>query len=193
MQPFNDFVMNNRRAYDIAFVGLKPGIHEYQYTIEDKFFADYTEPDFTNVQANVKLTLEKNAGFMLLKFEVGGTVESQCDRCGNPLTIQLWDEFNIVVKMVENPDEMNESEEDPDVYYISYTESHLNVADWIYEFISLSVPMQKTCGKDEQGNSLCNQEALEKLGGVADTTEEADEEPPANPIWKGLDKFKDLN
>ena len=41
--------------------------------------------------------------------------------------MDLWDEFNMVVKQVENPDEMNESEEDPDIFYISRTESHLAV------------------------------------------------------------------
>jgi uncharacterized metal-binding protein YceD (DUF177 family) len=37
---------------------------------------------------------------------------------------------------------MNEQEEDPDVYYISRSESHLHLAEWIYEFINLSIPMQ---------------------------------------------------
>ncbi|RZK46285.1 MAG: DUF177 domain-containing protein, partial [Pedobacter sp.] len=27
--------MSNRRNYDIAFVGLKPGIHEFEYEIND--------------------------------------------------------------------------------------------------------------------------------------------------------------
>ena len=35
---------------------------------------------------------------------------------------------------------MNDQEDDPDVYYISRGESHIDVADWIYEFINLSIP-----------------------------------------------------
>ncbi len=58
---------------------------------------------------------------MLLKFDIDGTADAACDRCGNPLTMRLWDEFNIVVKMVDEPQKMNEQEEDPDVYYISKT------------------------------------------------------------------------
>ena len=30
--------MANRRQYEIAFVGLKPGVHEFNYDIKDKFF-----------------------------------------------------------------------------------------------------------------------------------------------------------
>ena len=100
---------------------------------------------------------------MLLKFDVDGKVEVICDRCGNNLPLQLWDEFNIVVKMVEDPEVMNEQEEDPDVYYIGRNESHLSVQDWIYEFINLSIPMQKMCKEDEIGGPQCNKEVLEKL------------------------------
>lgn len=187
--------MSNRRAYDIAFVGLKPGIHEFEYQIDDKFFESYGEQDFHNCKADIKLVLDKQNGFMLLKFDIAGTVDSQCDRCGNPLVLQLWDEFNVVVKMVEEPETMNENEEDPDVYYISRTESHLHLSDWIYEFISLSVPNQHYCGEDEEGHSKCNPEVLAKLAQMERNAEEVNEEMAKkdNSIWKGLDKFKDLD
>ena len=77
--------------------------------------------------------------------------------------LELWDEFNILVKMVEDPEEMNDQEEDPDVYYISRGESHLNVADWIYEFINLSIPMQRMCNEEEMGGPHCNKEVLAML------------------------------
>lgn len=179
--------MSNRREFEIAFVGLRPGIHVFEYRVDDKFFTDYGEQDFENCLANVKLTLEKNSGFMLLKFDVDGSVDVSCDRCGNPLKMQLWDEFNIVVKMVEEPQVMNDREEDPDVYYIGHNESHISVADWIYEFISLSLPMQKMCPEDEIGGPRCNKEVLEKLKQMENEVEKS-----ANPIWKGLEQFKDI-
>ena len=179
--------MSGKRTFEIAFVGLKPGIHEYVYEINDKFFVDYGEQDFSDCKANVKLKLEKNKGFMMLNFEIGGSLELVCDRCGNPLPIQLWEDFNIVVKLVENPEVMNDSEEDPDIYYIGLMESHINVADWIFEFINLSIPMQRMCGEDEKGNSKCNQDALRKLEEMKPSEKEA-----TNVVWKGLEKFKDL-
>jgi len=180
--------MNSRRAFDIAFVGLKPGIHEFVYEINDKFFVDYSEQDFRNCVATVKLFLDKKVGFMLLKFEVGGKLELNCDRCGNNLPLDLWDEFQTVVKMVENPEEMNEQEDDPDVYYISRSESHINVADWIYEFINLSIPMQRMCSEEEIGGPYCNKEVLAKLKEM-----ESNKNKASNPLWKGLEKFKDLD
>jgi DUF177 domain-containing protein len=179
--------MSSRRNFDIAFVGLKPGIHEFEYEINDKFFVDYSEQDFHNCVAKVKLALDKKSAFMLLKFEVGGRLEVICDRCGNKLPLELWDEFNIVVKIVEDPELMNKQEEDQDVYYISKGESHLHIADWIYEFINLSIPMQRMCTEEEMGGPYCNKEVLAMLKKL-----DAENKPAANPVWKGLEKFKNL-
>lgn len=180
--------MSHRREYEIAFVGLKPGEHHFSYEITDKFFEPFQEQDFKNCQAVVKLKIDKKTGFMLLKFDVDGRVELICDRCGNNLQLQLWDEFNIVVKMVDDPDIMNEREEDPDIYYLSKGESHLHIADWIYEFINLSIPMQRMCKEDEVGGPQCNLEVLDKLKRMEEDSKTAE----SNSIWRGLDQFKDL-
>ncbi len=179
--------MLGRREYDIAFVGLKPGEHEFLFDVDDKFFSKYEQQDFSRVKAQVKMTLDKKTGFILLKFDVGGSLEVVCDRCGNNLPMQLWDEFKIVVKLVENPEEMNMQEEDPDVYYIGRTESHLHVEDWLYEFINLSLPMTRMCSEIEIGGPHCNKVVLEQLKKMQP------EEHNANSIWKGLEQFKGKN
>ena len=181
--------MSHRREYDIAFVGLKQGVHVFEYRVDDKFFLEYGEQEFTNCIADIKLTLEKNASFMQLKFDIGGTADVSCDRCGNTLSKQLWDEFTIIVKMTDEPDTMNEQEEDPDVYYISRGESHLHVADWLFEFVNLSIPFQKMCNEEEMGGPQCNNDVLEKLRKM----EEDVRRDSSNPLMKGLEKFKDLD
>ncbi|MBX2935421.1 MAG: DUF177 domain-containing protein [Ferruginibacter sp.] len=178
--------MAAKRAFEIAFVGLKQGVHEFNYTVNDKFFVEKGDPDFTNCTANIKLLLDKKSSFMLLKFEIGGKADVICDRCGNPLGMDIWDEFSMLVKLVENPDEMNAQEEDPDVFYISRTESHIDVANWIYEFVLLSFPLQKLCSPDEMGGPQCNKEVLEKLKNM----EAKEEQTNANQLWKGLDQFR---
>jgi len=178
--------MPGRRDYDIAFVGLKPGTSEFDFELGNLFFEQEKPTYFTDIQATVKLKLEKNSGFMQLKFEVGGSVDVLCNRCGNPLKIDLWDDFEMLVKLVDNPEEMNDNNDDPDVFFISRTESHLNVKDWLFEFTILSIPAYPECGEDEEGNSKCNQEVLQMLEKLKDN-----EEKDTNTIWKGLDKFKD--
>jgi uncharacterized metal-binding protein YceD (DUF177 family) len=179
--------MSNRREFEIAFVGLKPGVHEFTYKVDNRFFEEYNDQDFRDPQANVRLLLEKSNGFMLLRFEVGGKVDVTCDRCNNNLPIQLFDEFSVTVRMTDDPDAMNEQEEDPDVYYISRGESHLDVKNWIYEFVNLSIPMQKTCEFENMDGPHCNPVARELLNNLR-----PDDQAGSNPIWKGLEKFRDL-
>jgi uncharacterized metal-binding protein YceD (DUF177 family) len=180
--------MSYRREFEIAFVGLKPGIHNLSFLIEDKFFEPYQTQDFNNCKATVKLELDKKSSFMMLKFDIDGTAEVVCDRCGNSIVLQLWDEFNMIVKLVEEPDIMNHQEEDPDVFYIGRNETHLHISDWIYEFINLSIPLQKICGEDEKGHSLCNKEVIKKLNEMKTESSSSHE-----TIWKGLEKFKKLD
>lgn len=182
--------MSRRREFEIAFVGLKPGVHEYNYLIDDKFFEAFQQQDFKNCKADVKLLLDKKVSFMQMKFEIGGTLEVTCDRCNNNLPLNLWDEFNITVKMVEEPELMNEQEDDPDMYYIAQGESHVDVANWIYEFINLSIPLQKACEFEKMDGPYCNSEAMDMLKKME--PKEIEKKPTENPIWKGLEKFKDL-
>ncbi len=180
--------MNRRRDFEIAFVGLKPGVHEYVFSISDKFFEEFQQQDFRNCHANVKLLLDKKSSFMQLKFEIGGSLEVTCDRCISNLPLELWDEFNLTVKIAEDPGLMNEQEDDPDMYYISQSESHFDVANWIYEFINLSIPMQKICEYEKMDGPFCNPQVRELLKKMEPEEKQSDE----NPIWKGLKKFKDL-
>lgn len=177
--------MGNRRRFDIAFVGLKPGIHEFNYEVDEQFFSEFGQTDFESCQATVKVQLEKSASFLRLKFEIGGSVKVICDRCGNTLPLNLWDEFNMVIKPVENPDEMNEREEDPDIFYISRTESHLHLAEWIYEFVLLSIPMQRRCNDEEMGGPQCNKEILDMLRKMESGAIEHN-----HPLQEGLEKLK---
>ena len=125
---------------------------------------------------------------MMLKFEIDGSVNVICDRCGNSLMMDLWDEFNLIIKQVENPEEMNQNEEDPDIFYISRTESHLHLADWIYEFVILSIPIQRMCSEEEMGGPQCNKEVLAMLKKMRSQAIENN-----HPLEKGLEQFKKNN
>ena len=69
--------MSVPREFEIAFVGLKSGITEFDYELGEEFFDAEHPVDFENCQANVKLSLDKHSDFMQLKFEVGGKAAVQ--------------------------------------------------------------------------------------------------------------------
>lgn len=176
--------MRPHKEFEIAFVGLKSGEHEFNYDIDDKFFATYGTPDFGESKLHIRLMLDKKGGFFLLKFEITGEITVNCDRCGDPFTLPVWDEFNIVVKLVEDP-ALIEDDEDPNVAYMSRHESILQVADWIYEFSLLSIPMQRIHPDNAEGESGCNPKVLKMLDEMKQQAGVKE-----NPVWKDLDKFR---
>lgn len=176
--------MRPHREFEIAFVGLKSGEHEFHYDVDDTFFADFSEPDFKDSQLHVRLRLDKQSNFFLLNFEITGEVTVHCDRCWDPFTLPVWDEFDLVVRLVEDPSVVEE-DDDPNVAYLSRHESLLDVAGWVYEFCRLSIPMQRIHPDNGPGESGCNKAALKRLQDMNKQAARRD-----NPIWKDLDKFK---
>ena len=155
--------MKHNREFEIAFVGLKPGEHVFHYVITDSFFEQFEKPEFSNANIEVKLEMDKKQGCFLLKFFINGKVTIMCDRCGDDYEMTLWDEFELLVKQIDDAEVARKSEDDAEVAYIARSESILDVSGWIYEFIILSVPIQHIHPDDEHGKSTCNPVVLDIL------------------------------
>jgi uncharacterized metal-binding protein YceD (DUF177 family) len=155
--------MKQSREYNIAFVGLKPGLHAFSYHIDDRFFEIFENPEFNHSNIEVKINFDKKQGTFLLKFSINGSIRISCDRCGDEFEMTLWDEFELVVKQIDDELVEKKSSLDSEVAYIGKSESLLDVSPWIYEFIILSVPMQHIHPDDKDGNSTCNPIALSYL------------------------------
>lgn len=180
--------MKHHREFEIAWLGLKDGQHAFQYEVNDRVLKDlgYPHPDFDNLHASVGLKFEKNSSFFLLHFDIDGTADVVCDRCGDTFSLKLWDEFKLVVKLTENVEaaEKENEEEDADVVFIPRSETVLDVSAWVFEFIMLSIPIQKIHPVRADGSPGCNPEALKLL-------EKMRAGEHAQATWKGLDQFKD--
>ncbi len=177
--------MKHNREFEIAWQGLKPGPHTYVYDIDDRFMKEReVSEDFTNWNARITLVFDKHENFFMLKFDVDGKVTVPCDRCGDNFELRLWDEFNLVIKLTGG-DEGEKPEDEDDVVFIPRSETVIDISNWLYEFLMLSVPLQHIHADKEDGSPGCNEEALKLLDSLADSEEKA-----ANPLWKGLEAFK---
>ncbi|WP_222167286.1 YceD family protein [Edaphocola aurantiacus] len=192
--------MRYHREFEIAYVGLKNGVHTYNYEIGKPFFeligAEAEDLEAVNVQVTV--TLDKHPNFFALKFDINGSVDVACDRCGEIFTLPLWDEFDLIVKLRDHTmEDEDETEDDGDIVFLSKNETVIDLSEWIYEFILLSIPMQRIHPDDAEGNTTCNKDNLALLDKMsqqqAEEDEEAAKEQQKNNIWKGLDAFKNNN
>lgn len=182
--------MKRTREFEIAWQGLKEGAHQYEYQLDDAFMAAHEAPEeLHGWHAVVTLTFEKHQSFFRLHFDVGGHVTTPCDRCGDDFVLKLWDEFDLIIKLLGENDEEKQDDEDADIVFIPRSETVLDISGWLYEFTMLSLPLQRVHPELPDGANGCNPEALKLLNRLSES--EADQ--PKNNIWKGLDAFKDKN
>jgi uncharacterized metal-binding protein YceD (DUF177 family) len=97
----------------------------------------------------------------------------------------LWDEFDLIIKLNEAEATEEEEEEDADVVFIPRSETVLDLSKWLYEFLILSIPLQRVHPAKSNGESGCNEDVLKLLGQFTEQTEEK-----KNDIWKGLESIK---
>lgn len=172
--------MKHNREFEIAFVGLKPGEHNYNFTITDSFFETFEKPEFWDANIDVKVVLDKKSSSLFLKFNINGKATVPCDRCADDFEITLWDEFELLVNIIDDELVSKKSEEDAEVAYIGRSESILDLTNWIFEFITLCLPIQRVHKDDENGKSGCNPIVIDIL--------ENQNKNATNPIWDKLKK-----
>lgn len=181
--------MKYNREFEIAWQGLKPGPKTYMYDIDDRFMQEREAgEEFKNWNASIKMEFDKHENFFMLKFDIDGKVTVACDRCGEDFELKLWDEFNLVIKLM-GVDETEIPEEEDDVVFISRADTVIDVSVWMYEFLMLSVPLQRIHPDTKDGKPGCNEEVLKLLDSLAEKEEEEEEEP-TNPLWKALKGIK---
>lgn len=178
--------MKNSRVFEIAWQGLKLGEHELIFDLDDKFLMwKYPETEYKQLNVQIKVTFDKQVNFFMFHFNIDGSLVVPCDRCGEEFELSLWDEFDLLVKLNDVEDE-DQIEEEADVVFISRSETVLDISDWLYEFLMLSIPLQKIHPQDAKGNDTCNPDVLVFLKQSAEALEQENK----NAIWKGLDSIK---
>lgn len=123
--------------YNIPFVGLKIGKHEFEYDIDDTFFEDLEYSLVQKGKLKVILELDKKETMLLANYKVSGTVTSECDRCTAPLELEIIGEYRLIYKFGL------EEAEDETLVVLHPDEYQINVKAPIYELIIISLPSRK--------------------------------------------------
>ncbi|KFF25107.1 YceD family protein [Chryseobacterium vrystaatense] len=177
--------MDKLRNYDVSFSGLKNGKHEFKFEIEKTFFQLFdTEQEFTNPKIVADVFLEKHTTFLEFEIKVQGTVELICDLTNDEFDHPIENEIRILVNFGEEYDDSNE-----DVITIPTSDHAFNVAQLVYESVTLSIPMKKV-------SPNVSDEDLEILNRFSpkDIEEpEEEEKQESDPRWEALKKLKDNN
>ena len=178
--------MKNTKEYLIPFIGLKPGKHHFEYQINNAFFEIFDYNEYQNSDIKVNVVLEKKSTLLELAFEHKGVVNVPCDLTSEDFDLPIKGKMKLIVRFGEEFN--NENEE---LLILPHGEFEIDVAQYIYEMIVLSVPLRRVHPGVKDGT--LRTEALTKLNELAvkevSIEEENKEEENIDPRW---DKLKQL-
>lgn len=169
--------------YNIEFKGLNEGLHEFEFSIDDKFFAHFEERLVDNGEVKVKVLLEKRSAFIKLQLKVKGWLELTCDRCLGDYQQKVKNAVELFVKFGEKT-----SEEGENVIWVLPEEHAINLVQPIYEYVSLAIPLRHVHPKNKAGKRECDPEMIAKLKNLMQP--EKNEDKTSDPRWDALKKLK---
>lgn len=180
--------MKDLREFRIPFIGLKKGVHYFDYEITQEFFSFFEASPVHESEVNILLRFEKKEDFFILKFDIGGSVMVSCDRCLETISMPFETDYTVYVKYENERLEDEQNEEGTDIIFLASHETEIDVSQLIYEFFHLSMPMRKNCEDFQLTNPPCNQDVLEYLNN--DQKENSEE---IDPRWEALKNLKRSN
>ena len=150
--------MDALKEFSIPIKGLKNGVREFEFKIGSDFFKHFEGSPITEGTFDVRLTFDKRDSFIELIFDFDGTMRTDCDRCTASIDLPFGDSHFLTVKY-----SIEDQEEDAEIVYISPEDSHLNVAQYVYEFVSISVPFHKTYDCENDNPRPCDVDILKRF------------------------------
>ncbi len=170
MKPLKEFI--------IPFVGLKQGIHRFDFQIDNTFFEHFEYDEFNAAAVQVNLAFTKKETLLELDFTAEGSVNVNCDITNEPFDLPLQNELLLVVKF---GDEYNDENEE--LLVIPHGSYELSIQQYIYELIVLAMPSKRVHPGVEDGTLKSDiLEKLEELSPKIEKTTKSDNED-TDPRW----------
>jgi uncharacterized metal-binding protein YceD (DUF177 family) len=170
----------SKREFIIPFVGLKTGNHLFEYDITDSFFEGIENSIIHRGNVHVRLELEKKERMLVGIFTVEGQVTTNCDRCTDPVDVDVEGEYQIVYKFGGDPSE-NEG-----LIVLEEQAFELDVEMNIYELIAVSLPLRTIHEKED-----CNPEMIALLDQYLINSMDDDDDDDFDDDDFGDDDFDD--
>ncbi len=145
--------MGKFKLYNIDLKNLTPGVHEFEYLLENKFFVDIDGDEVRKGKVNVTLSVKRSAYMFDMNFQLEGVVMVPCDRCLDDMEIPVNTRNRLVVKFGKEY-----AEENDEIVIVPEEEGAINIAWFLYEFIALAIPM-----KHVHAPGKCNKTMSSKL------------------------------
>lgn len=165
--------------FNIDIYKLPNGVHNYLFEVDDSFFEAFDNSIVNKGKGKVEVTLDKTETLIKLTFNINVAVELECDRSLDLFDYPVNSTKDLLIKYGDHEEEINE-----ELIMIPREKQRINLAQYLYEFIGLSIPMKKL--HPRYGDDSNNDELIY-------TSEDQDQqgaEGDIDPRWQKLKKLK---
>ena len=172
--------MGKYSAYKVQLASLPEGKFEQEFVCDTQFFKNMENPDVVNSDVKVHLDLEYRNGIYNLDFTFKGLVQVPCDRCLDPIDIEVDTTYNIKVEYGDSYDDASD-----DLLIIPAANPYLNVAYMLYDTILLAIPMRHVHPLGKCNRAMAAALSKHKVRGAEDDADMVD-------TSIGLDEVEDV-
>lgn len=182
--------MKELSKYNIDIYGLEDKLYTYDIESGDAFFEELDQDIVEHGHFKAHVELNKSATMIQLHFHIEGTLGLVCDR-----SLESYDEpfiasDKIILKFGDHNEELTD-----EIEIINRNTNRINIAQYIFDFIALSLPVKKihpSLRTDEDEDFDDEEEAslvYSSGNGDGEDDEESTNEK-TDPRWDALKKLK---
>ena len=157
--------METAKKYSIVFQGLKNGVHEFGFKVDKGLFEAEGNGEIKGGDCDVRVRMDKTETMLELTVGIRGEGVVECDRCLEDCPVPIDYEGVLAVKF---SDEVRDY--DGEIMWISRAEGEVDLTQYIYESIVLSLPYRRV-----HPDGGCNPDMLARFT-IADTQEDGGDE-----------------
>jgi len=168
----------------IQFSGLKSGVYTYNFKLDSNFFETFKNEKLHDGEVIFDVKLEKKERLMMFYFTYSGVIRTICDRCLGEMELPVEGKQTLCVKFSDT-----ETSDNEDVVILPESEYKIDLAQWMYEYVAVAIPIQCVHPNDENGEPTCDPEMLQYLT-TANSDAPMSDEQDIDPRWAALQNLK---
>ena len=124
--------------YIIPFSSYSNGLHEFEFELVDVFFGQFPECEIQNADVSVHVEMIRQERQLEFSFTINGWVALPCDRCLEEYQQPVTGEFNLYGKFGHG-----KNEDEFDVVWLPDEACQIDLSQYLYEYVMLSLPMRR--------------------------------------------------
>lgn len=150
--------------YSIDTNRLSVDGQSFEFSIGKTFFEYFENEEVHDADCDVVITVEKGTGMTKLDISISGTVTVECDRCLEDAVFPIDYSAPLYIRVSDSIEESYlDIVGDEEVLWITPQDTELDLRQFLFDSIMLSLPLQRVHGEDENGVSMCDPEVLKRI------------------------------